>query len=48
MARMGVDVSRRLKGELAWATDNWLEVISNIMLFKTVLETKELSRFKLI
>ena len=40
---MGVHVSRPLKEELAWATDKWLQVISNIMLFKTVipLETEE-------
>ena len=40
MACMGVNVSRRLKEELAWATDKWLQVISNIMLFKTVIPLK--------
>ena len=34
---VGVHVSRRLKEELAWATDKWLQVISNTMLFKTVI-----------
>ena len=32
MAYVGVYVSRRLKEELAWATDKQLQVISNIML----------------
>ena len=32
----GVHVSKLLKEELAWATDKWLHVISNMMLFKTV------------
>ena len=34
---VGVHVSRRLKEELAWATDKQLQVISNIMLFITVI-----------
>ena len=34
---VNVCVSRHLKGELAWATDKWLWVISNKMLFKTVI-----------
>ena len=34
---VGVHVSRCLKEELAWATDKQLRVISNIMLFKTVI-----------
>ena len=34
---MGVHILRCLKEELAWATDKQLWVISNIMLFKTVL-----------
>ena len=34
---MNVHVSRHLKQELAWAIDKWLQVISNAMLFKTVL-----------
>ena len=37
VARVGVLASRRLKEELTWATDKWLQVISNIMLFKTVI-----------
>ena len=34
---MNVRVSKSLKEELAWATDKWLQVISNIMLVKTVM-----------
>ena len=34
---MGIHVSRQLKEELARATDKRLQVISNIMLFKTVI-----------
>ena len=37
MAYVGVHVSRRLKEELVRATDKELQVISNIMLFKTVI-----------
>ena len=33
---VGVHIPRRLKEELAWATDKWLQVINNIILFKTV------------
>ena len=33
----GHNVLRSLKEELAWATDKWLQVISNIILFKTVI-----------
>ena len=29
-----VHVSMCLKEELAWAADKWLQVISNVMLFK--------------
>ena len=36
----GVHVSRLLKEELAWATDKWLQLISNMMLFKTVVPLK--------
>ena len=36
-----VHVSRHLQEELAWATDRWLWVISNITLFKTVSYTTE-------
>ena len=32
----GHTISRHLKEELAWATDKWLWIISNIMLFETV------------
>ena len=43
MAYVGIHVSRHLKEELAWAIDKWLWIISNIMLFKTVIyTTKEL------
>ena len=38
VAKMGVQVSRHLKEELAWAIDKWLrQFISNIMLFKTAM-----------
>ena len=37
MAYMNIHVSRHLKEELAWAIDKWLQVISNKMLFKTVI-----------
>ena len=37
VACVGVCVSRCLKEELPWASDKWLRVISNIMLFKTVI-----------
>ena len=33
----GHNVLRQLTEELAWATDKQLQVISNIMLFKTVI-----------
>ena len=36
VAYMNVCVSKQLKEELAWAIDKWLRVISNKMLFKTV------------
>ena len=39
VACMNVRVSRHLKQELAWAIDKWLRVISNPMLFKTVIYT---------
>ena len=32
-----IRMSWHLKEELAWATDKWLQVNSNIMLFKTVI-----------
>ena len=34
-----VCILRHLKEELAWATDIWLWVIRNIVLFKTVMYT---------
>ena len=40
MAYMNVHVSRHLKEELAWAIDRQLQVISNKMLFKTVIPLK--------
>ena len=36
VAYVNVQVLRRLKEKLAWVTDKWLKVISNKMLFKTV------------
>ena len=33
---VGVHVLRHFKEELAWATDKWLRIMSNVMLFKTV------------
>ena len=33
---IGVYLSKHLKEELVWATDKWLQVNSNIMLFKTL------------
>ena len=35
-----IRISSNLKEELTWATDKWLGVISNIMLFKTVILLK--------
>ena len=40
MAYVNVCVSRRLKEELGWAIDNWLWLISNKMVFKTVVPLK--------
>ena len=37
MAYVNVCISRDLKEELAWVIDEWLWVISNKMLFKTVI-----------
>ena len=34
---MNVRVSKCLKEELDWAKDKWLQVISNKMVFKTVI-----------
>ena len=36
VVQVNVCVSRHLKEELAWVIDKWLWVISNKMLFKTV------------
>ena len=36
VTHVGLEVFKR-KEELAWATDKWLWVISNAMLFKTVI-----------
>ena len=33
-------MSQHLKEELAWAIDKWLQGISNIMLFKTVVPVR--------
>ena len=40
---MNVCILRHLKEELAWVIDKWLQIISNKILFKTVmpLKTKE-------
>ena len=46
VAYVYVPISRCLKQELAWATDKLLWVISNIMLFKTVIPLRNL-RIKL-
>ena len=37
VAYVSVHISRNLKPELALATDQWLWVISNIILFKTAI-----------
>ena len=37
VAYVNVCVSRHLKEELAWALDKWLRVVSNKMLFETVI-----------
>ena len=42
MACVGVHISRRLKKELVWAADRQLQVISNKMLFKTVVPLRNL------
>ena len=46
MAYGNVRVSRLLKKELAWAIDKWLLVISNTVLFKTVMPPR-IQRVKL-
>ena len=45
---MGVHILRHLKERLAWATDKWFQVISNIMLFKTVSYTTKKLKNKVI
>ena len=40
VACMGVHLLRRLKEEQAWAIDKQLQVISNIMLFKTLISLR--------
>ena len=40
MLYVNVHVSTHLKQELAWAIDKWLWLISNTMLFKTVIPLK--------
>ena len=48
MAYVNVHVSRCLKEELGWAIDKRLEVIINIMLFKTVTYTiKNLKKYRI-
>ena len=42
VAYMNICVSKYLKGELAWATDKRLWVISSRSLFKIVITTKKL------
>ena len=37
MEYVNVHISRRLKEELGWAINNWLRLIINKMLFKTVI-----------
>ena len=37
VAYMNVHVSRHLKEKLAWDINKWLRVVSNKMLFKTVI-----------
>ena len=39
MAYVNVCISRCLKEELAWAIEKWLLVVSNKMIFKTVIRT---------
>ena len=41
VAYVGVHISKHLKEELAWDTDNWLQVISNVVLLVSY-ATKEL------
>ena len=40
MVYVKVNISRRFKEELAWAIDKWLQDISYIMFFKTVISLK--------
>ena len=42
VAYVNVRVSKSLKEELAWAIDKWVRVVSNKMLFKTVIPQRKL------
>ena len=48
MAYVNIRVLRLLKEELAWVINKWLQVISNKMLFITVvpLRNQRINRFK--
>ena len=48
MAYVNVRVLRCLKEELAWVIDKWLWVISNKMLFKTVVPLRKRANMILI
>ena len=48
LAFVNVRVSKRLKEELSWAIDKWLRVISNKILFKTVVYTTKKLKNKAI
>ena len=39
---MDIHISRNLKEELAWAIDKQFQVISNVLLFKTVISLRNL------
>ena len=40
MVYVDICVSGHLKEELAWVIDKWLQVVSNKMLFKTVISLR--------
>ena len=44
MACVGIHVLRHLKEEQTWARDKWLQVISEIMLFKVVILVRNLKK----
>ena len=48
VAYVNVRVSRCLKKELAWVIDKWLWLISNKMLFKTVVRTSKKLKNKVV